>query len=361
MQRLFHKAPDQPLREVPPAELLRWKEAGGWIWFDGQGLDGSEVRHIADIFGLDALSIDDVTDEVVFPKVDEHSRYLFVVLHSVATRGESRIGTSELDLFIGNDFLVTFHRDAIPGIDWAAESARLHDHMAASPAGMAAGIAEVGNRRYLPLIDTLEDRIEGLEGIAVAADPMTLSESQALRRDVIVLRRIMGPQRDVLRNLSQLPSDLMPQPAARAFGSAYDHLFRLVESLDAARSLLAGVVETYRGAIAERTNEVMKVLTVFSAILLPLSLIAGIYGMNFIMIPGADLRWGFVGLAGLMAIFAAGAWLYFARRGFIGGPRLRDLPKAVGLGLVNIGVAPLRVVSRIVTGDLSGNDDDRAL
>jgi magnesium transporter len=167
---------------------------------------------------------------------------------------------------------------------------------------------------------------------------------------VIVLRRIVGPQSEVLHQLSQTPSDLLDDQTRRAFRDVYDNLFRVVRWLDASRALLSGVGETYRGAVAERTNEVMKILTVFSAILLPLALISGIWGMNFLNLPWARETWGFLTVMGVMMLIGVGLWLYFARLGFVGGPKLRDLPRSIGLGLVQIGTAPVRAMADALTG-----------
>ena len=120
------------------------------------------------------------------------------------------------------------------------------------------------------------------------------------------------------------------------FASVHDHYFRITESIDSARMILSGVFDTYRGTIAERTNDVMKLLTVFSVILLPLSLLAGLYGMNFEHIPELGWRWGYFILLGLMATIAAGLWRFFARRGFVGQARVGDIPGAVGRGLVDL-------------------------
>jgi len=105
-------------------------------------------------------------------------------------------------------------------------------------------------------------------------------------------------------------------------------------AVQAAPVLLASVLETYRGTVAERANEVMKVLTVFAAIVLPLSLIAGVYGMNFSHMPELLWRWGYLGVMILMLIVGVSLWVYFARRGFVGGPRLGAVPGVVGRGLV---------------------------
>ncbi len=133
---------------------------------------------------------------------------------------------------------------------------------------------------------------------------------------------------------------------------------RSLAALEAGRALLNSVIETYRGAVADQTNEIVRVLTVFSAIILPLTLIAGLWGMNFVEIPGAELEWGFWGLVGLMAVLVIGVWIYFSRRGFIGAPRLRELPRSVGLGLYTIGTAPIRVVAGGIRS--LGKTDDKS-
>jgi magnesium transporter len=332
-----------------PGQLAVARRDSEWVWLDLADPSAEELATVGEVFEFDALSLQDVLDETVFPKVDDHRAYLFVVLHGVVAEGQERITTGEFDFFLGPDFLVTAHRSPIVAVEWMADHVTQNAAMtAAGVAGIAAGIAEAGGRRYLPLLDALDERIEAIEELAIVADPQTLSESQALRRDVILLRRVLGPQRDVLRQLATSASPLLDERARRGFGDVYDHHFRLVESLDAARALLGSTVDTYRGAVAERTNEVMKVLTVFSAILLPLGLIAGLWGMNFSEIPASAERWGFVGILGVMAVIAVGLWLYFAQRGFVGGPRLRELPKAVGLGLIHVGTAPIRVVTGLV-------------
>lgn len=347
MQRLFHNPPTGAyLAECDPGQLDVCLQEGGWVWLDLTDPTPEEVRAVGSRFRLDLLSVQDVLDVTLLPKVDDHADYLFIVLHGVVIGDQQRLATDELDLFISRDFLVTVHETNVAAIDWVADHATTSDLLATSgPAGVAAAIAEAGSRRYLPLLDALDERINNVEDHAIVGDPRTLGESQALRRDVILLRRILGPQRAVMRQLAQSPSLVLDDAGRRAFADVYDHYFRLVESLDAARSLLGAVMETYRGAVAERTNEVMKVLTVFSVILLPLTLIAGLWGMNFANIPGADWGWGFVVLLGAMAILALGTWVYFVRRGFVGGQKLRKLPKAVGLSLVHLGSVPHRAMT----------------
>lgn len=321
---------------------------GGWVWLDVTDPDDDDLAGLESNFDFDPLSLDDLLDATLLPKVDDHGSYLFVVLHTVTTSGGLRLETHKLDMFVGPDFIVTVHRDEMVSIDWVANHIVDSDRLAADgPIRLAATIAEAGIRRYLPLLDALDARIDALEDHAIEGNPRTLGESHVLRRDAILLRRILGPQREVLFKLSQSPSPLVTESSRRAFADVYDHHYRLVESLDSARALLGSAVETYRGVVAEHTNEVMRVLTVFSAILLPLALIAGVWGMNFDRLPWSRAHWGFVGLIAAMAAIGTGLWVYFIRAGFVGGLKLRQVPRAVGLGLIHIGTAPLRVVAGI--------------
>jgi magnesium transporter len=347
MQRLFYVSPGaRKATERRPEELGHALAGDGWIWLDVTDPTDSDIAVVEAHFDFDPLCLDDLLDQTLLPKVDDHGAYLFVVLHTVSTLDGQRLHTQKLDLLVGRNFLVTVHKSPMISIDWVAGHAVESSHwVEEGPVRLSAAIAEVGIRRYLPLLDALEKRIDDLDDRAMDGDPHTLGESHVLRRDVIMLRKVLGPQREVLLNLSNTASPLMNESTRRAFSDVYDHHFRLVESFDSARALLASVVDTYRGVVELRTNEVMKVLTVFSAILLPLALIAGIWGMNFGDIPGYELRWGFIGLVAVMAIIAVSLWVYFVRRGFIGGVKLREVPRAVGLGLIHIGAAPLRVVA----------------
>ena len=193
---------------------------------------------------------------------------------------------------------------------------------AKDPRHLGARLTEFVGERYLPILDDLDAQILDLEDEAVDGDPSVLPDIHALRRDIAVLRRVLGPQRRVLEVLVRSEHGLGDKEA-RDLADAVDHHVRMVESLDSAHQMIGSVLDTYRGATAEKMNEVMKVLTVFSAIFMPLTLIAGIYGMNFEHMPELQQPWAYGMVLGAMAVLGAGLWLYFVRRGFIGGPKLR--------------------------------------
>jgi len=157
------------------------------------------------------------------------------------------------------------------------------------PDGAFARLAEAGARRFQPLIEAWKSECSTWKARAVAGDHTVIGEVQALRRDALMLRKIVGPLRDTFMRLGSEQLAGIGERARLRCQSVRDHYFRIAESLDTAQAVLGAVLETYRSTVAERTNEVMKVLTVFTAILLPLSLVAGIYGMNFAHMP--ELRW----------------------------------------------------------------------
>lgn len=362
MLRLFHApAEGGTLVERPAAELDAYRAAPGWIWLDATGSSPDEIKALGERFGFDTLALEDVLEPSHFPKIDDFGNYLFLVLHG-ATESHHRLATGELDAFLGADYLVTLHQEPSLAIDFAVEQAgRLETFARGGPDLMLARIAEWQGRRYLPIIEELDHRIEELESSSMEGHPSVIGEVQALRRDVSLLRRVVGPQREVLLTLSGEYSDLIDKRARLRFSSVYDHHYRLIETLDASRNMLGAVLDTYRSTVAERMNEVMKVLTVYAAILLPLSLLAGIYGMNFVNIPELEWRIGYFVLIGLMASIAIAQWVYFSRRGFIGGPSLRKLPGLVGRGLTSVALLPVRTVTTIidvVAGDEPPPRDD---
>ena len=298
----------------------------------------------------DALA--DILETTEYPKLHEYDGALFAISHSPAMT-EHRFTTNELDIYLTDRFLMTLHRQEIPGVEWTTQ----RDLKAyGSPGELLTDVLAAGAHRYLTLIDALGLQIEELEALAIAGEPEVLGAVQALRRDAITLRSLLAPERDMVRALSRAELDLAGS-VRRDLESVHDDYFRIVESLDTARALLGAVLDTYRSTVAERTNEVMKVLTVFSAIFLPLTLLAGIYGMNFATMPELSWRWGYAALVALMAVIGIGLWVYFSWRGFIGGPKIWRVDRVIGRGLgglVHLTTAPIRGVY----GLIGGNDDD---
>lgn len=339
----------------------------GWVWIDMAGEGPETIAEVCSSFHIPKAFIDEALAEASLPMIEERRDMIYVVLNAFRSTPQGRLTPSEVDLFLGPNFVISVHEGDI------VSTTTMHERFdqeigltVPTPSGLLAQLAMVGSRRLPTLIDRLEGQLDVLEELAMAADARALNEVYALRRDVIVMRRVLVPQRQIFDELAEPGGHpLVDEESRREFERVADYQSQVLESLETARSLLGSVLETYRGAVADRTNEIIRVLTVFSAILLPLTLISGIFGMNFLDIPLADHEYGFWIMLGAMAVLAAALWYYFGRRRFVGTPRLSDLPKAVGLGIYQVGTAPIRVVAegigstiRLVTGNQEERDDE---
>jgi magnesium transporter len=338
VRHLFHVAPGAAEAvAVDPGRLAEVRSAGGWVWLDVTGFAFDEVHQVGSDFGFDPLAVEDVLDWSQHPKVEEHSGYTFVVGHELSVAASDRLRTTEYNAFVAVDYLVTFHQEDLPGFVSGREHVVATGAMAESaPDLLWARVAEAGSSRFQPIAEGLEARIDDLEDHALAAKPSVPAEVLALRRDVQTLRSAVVAQREAFRVIARGDLPGISPRGARRLGHVFDDFNRLAEVLEGSRLLLGSVLETYRSTVAERANDVMKVLTVFSAIILPLSLVAGIYGMNFRNMPELRTRWGYFIVVGTMVVVAVTLWLYFARRGFVGGPKFHRVPKVVGRGLVDL-------------------------
>jgi magnesium transporter len=350
--RLFTKAPSGTIVEQVLAASADLPETG-WRWLDVDATSLDEVFAISRRLGLDALVVEDLVEATLSPKVDDHDDFLFVVLHELGI-ADHRIATHELDALLFPDLLVTFHSEELPALEWViAEAAGMAQMADGGTDRMLARVADAVVRRYLPVVEEMEERVEDLEERAILADPSVVSEVLALRRDAVTLRRVLAPQRDAAAEISRSDHPVVTDRARRRFADVFDTTAQATDLLDSARLMLGSILETYRSTVAERTNEAMQTLTVFAAILLPLSLVAGIYGMNFAHMPELSWRWAYAAVLGAMAVLAVALWVYFARRGFVGEPRLRRVPVALvrgvgrgARGVAGLATAPVHLVIR---------------
>lgn len=345
--------PSGPL--VPVGQgLMPGRLAGAaWVWVDVTAPTTEVALELGERFRLPDHIVEDALDAGVFPKWEDHDDRLLAVFH-LPTTGDDQVDTLPVVCLVGADLLLTFHPGPHAGLDWLLEAVTQYAVLTeGGPDRMLGRLAEFAAREFLPLVEECDVAFDALADRALQGDPAVLPDTQALRRDAATMRSVLGPQREVALSLASAPSELLSEEARRRLRDAYDRHHRLVEELDTARMLLATVADTYRAAVAERTNDAMKVLTVFSATLLPLSLIAGIYGMNFQNMPELDERWAYPAALSLMAVVAAGLWLYFVRRGFVGRPRVPRVSRRVGRGLVGVARAPARTVGALVLRPLT--------
>ena len=330
--------------EVEPTPAL---PVSGWVWLDiiAGPDDIDELADLAEQLGLDALAVRDTVEDVDLPKVDDFSTCVLVVLHALS---EERIETYELDCFLSERCLVTIHDQRSPSVDALWEGVRDRPELASGGADEAlARLADVATRRLVSVLEVFDDRNEELIQLALRADADFLPEIIAVRSDLAALRRAVHPQREALDVLRRLTSLLLSDSGRRRFSDVFDTASRAAQGVDGARTALAETLDAYRGAEARQATEVTKVLTVYAAIMLPLSLVAGFFGMNFVELPLIDRRAGWLVVTGLMAFIAILSLGVFVSLGWTRRPSGRTAGALLGRGLVEAARAPAQLVGAV--------------
>ncbi len=313
--------------------------AGIVFWLDVITTDADELDRLGERFNFDPAAIEDILDIEQLPKFENYDDHLFVVLHALTSEGE-RIDTVEVDCFVASNLMVTVSSKPVTGINWLWRSVQTHAQMGSLAADeLFAQLAEVIGRRYLEVIAEFEARIDDIADDALEADPDVLGDIQVLRREETTVRKVLRPQRLVLANLRRGTIAVLGPESLVMLGDAYDVHNQVVESLSSARALLSDALDTYRGAAADRQATATTILAVYSAILLPLTLITGWYGMN-IAIPGDQYRYGWEIVIAIMGVLALLSFAAFVKAGFIRPPELRR--ETVLRGLAGAAKAPVK-------------------
>ncbi len=312
---------DGALRETSSADDVRKAHAGQQlIWVDLQTQTPETEALLADTFKLHSLTIDDIWSDRVSPKVEEFADYVYVLVHAVARKGGAgSIDLRELDLVIGGNFVLTHDHtgDTTNQLrDDLLQSSRV---LSRGPAWLAYALLDRLIDAYLPVIDCFDDEIETLEDdvLAKAGTPegnAVLSQILTLKRALQGLRRVSVHQREVLLRLSRGEFALIPEETLPYFRNVNDHFVRVGDLADSYRDLVTSALEAYLSVQSNRMNQVMKTLTLISTVMLPITFIAGVFGMNFDNMPELHWRFGYLYAVGLMASVALGVVLWFRHK-----------------------------------------------
>ena len=304
------------------------KDENGLLWVDFQGTPPeSDEPILREVFGFHPLAIDDALQESHIPKLDDWADYLYIVLHSVTFNGElgqEEVGTLELDIFLGNNYLVTHHDQPISSIDRLWDSG-LRDvrRLESGPDYLLYWLIDELVASYMPVIEEIDNAIDLAED-KVFADPTpdTLERILALKRSALHLRRIIGPQREVLNKLARDDYRVIDVAARIYFRDVYDHLVRMQDITESIRDMVSSTLETYLSVINNRMNDIMKTLTVITTIFMPIAFLTSFFGMNFFqpVVPALD-AWtrmpAFVITMVLMILSPIGMLVWMRRRGWM--------------------------------------------
>ena len=297
-----------------------------WIELERQSPEADAVLAQLEIH---PLTIEDIYGSGSQPKIDDFPNYLYVVVHGIGSAKRKKLDLVEVDILIGENWLLTHDRTGLVVDDVGTDLDHSPRMLAKGAAWLAHGVLDRLVDRYLPVIDELDTEIERLENdvIEKAGTPRgkgVLERILAFKRTLQVLRRMSVHQREILLKLSRGEYEEIPADALPFYRDVYDHFLRIQDITEGYRDLVTSALDAYLSVQSNRMNEIVKTLTLMSTVMLPLSFIAGLYGMNFkgeaspYNMPELGWKYGYEFALGLMVLVAVGIVIWFKHKGYIG-------------------------------------------
>ena len=298
------------------------REPDRFVWIGVQEPDEPLLRTLQQAFGLHDLAVEDALCAHQRPKLEEYGDSLFVVLRTaqLEPEGNHRVAFGETHIFVGPRFILTVRHG--PSVSYAGVRQRCESTpmlLRKGPGFVLYAIMDFVVDHYFPIVDALEDELDGLEE-AIFAGSFSQATSEriySLKRDLVGLKRAVSPLVEVCNRLVRFDVKIVPEDARLYFRDVYDHVIRINETIDNLRELLTTALEANLSLIAVRQNEVMKQLGAWGAIIAVPTLIAGVYGMNFEFMPELHWRWAYPIVGGLMVAASVALYVQFKRAGWL--------------------------------------------
>lgn len=286
-------------------QALRDKEA--LLWVDLENPDDFEIECLVEIFNFHDLAIDDCLNDLSQPKVDDYDEYLFLVLHAVNLEGGSgqeELLTVEINIFLGPNFVVTFHKGPIQSVTQIRElaSKKPETFIGQGPDKLVYYLLDYLVEKYQPVLDLYDAQVDLLEEeIFNQTKSEQLSDIMKLKKDLFHFRRTVAPQRDTINFLTRTDTGFIRPENMPYFRDVFDHLFRIYGMIEGLHEAVTGLMQVYFSYSSHKLNDSIKRMTVMATITMPPVVIASIYGMNFEHMPELSMPFGYFGSLILMA------------------------------------------------------------
>ncbi len=324
-QKLFIEAFDYDENQYTESELSNIEEAFGFkhtnskTWINLNGLNHiKDIETLGKHYNLHHLVLEDVVNISQRPKIDEYEDYLFIVLKMLYYDKNDAIVSEQVSFILGKNYVLTFQESEGDVFDSVRDRIRMAKgrvrHMESDY--LLYVLIDAVVDYYFNIIEVLGDKIEDFETEIFSgnASEDASKNIQDLKREILRVRRTIFPLREVISRIEKNDNKLIQQKTITYFRDIYDHLIQVSENIDIYREMIWSLMDMYMTTISNKMNEVMKVLTIMASIFIPLTFIAGIYGMNFDYIPELHYKYSYFILWGVMIILFVGMLIYFKRK-----------------------------------------------
>ncbi len=292
-----------------------------WINLDGTQ-DADLLGQIGEKFGIHPLALEDVINRGQRPKLEDFGEYLYITLRMPKkAEASSPIDTEQINILLGSKFVMTIHDSGDPFgpvIQRIKENKGRIRKMQADY--LAYALIDLIVDQHFPIMDLIADQIEVLEDeVQESASPVIVRRIRSIKRDLILVRSSIWPMREVINSLEREEPELIAESTKLFLRDVYDHTIQIADIVESYRDILSEMFNIYLSVKADNTNEVMKILTIFATIFIPLTFVAGIYGMNFEFMPELKWRYSYFVMIGVMLVITVVMLRFFRKRGWLGG------------------------------------------
>jgi len=307
-------------RTEPSVKSIVWDKL---TWINIEQPTDTETKYLAENYPFHPLDLDDCLSKIQLPKIDEYEEYFFMVFHFPVFNPQARVTTSsQVSVFVGEDYLITLHQGELKPLVSFFKSCQVNEKARQESMGRSSGyllylILDRLVNYCFPILNKIGDNIEEVEDRIFRDNPRgTVADVAILRRDIISFRRIIRPQTEAVESLEQKEWPIFKEDPEIYFGDIADHLRKIRDTLEDYKEVVEGLSDTNNALTSFRINEVIRVLTIISTIMLPLTLIASVLGMNIYPMP-VDSPAAFAGILVAMVVIIVGMLAFFRSRRWI--------------------------------------------
>ena len=292
------------------------------LWINVDGLDQIEViEKLGSYFNIHPLTLEDVLNTGQRPKMDDYGSYIYTVLKMMLLDKEkNEIIIDQVSIIFGYNYILSFQEREVDVFDPLRERLK-------NPASrlrkngvdyLAYGLIDAVIDNYFVILEHFGEEIEELEDeLVIHPSPETIKTIQKYKRDMIILRKSVWPLRELINGLQKIESELIKETTQIYLRDIYDHTIQVIDSVEDFRDILSSMVDVYLSSLSNKMNDIMKVLTVIATIFIPLTFVAGVYGMNFEYMPELQWRWGYPAILLFMATVGAIMFSYFKKKRWV--------------------------------------------
>jgi len=312
-------------RSPTQVDVISVEEAAGLLagpevalWFDLDTPTQAELDFLEKHLKIHHLTVEDIVNQNQRAKIESFEGYVYLAIHPLIRKNDLEVEPVEVDLLLGHNWIVTARYGPVPGlVENSSFHERLNYALARGADFLLYTVVDLIVDSYFPLLDQIDDEIDSLEDKLIQqADVEDMNRLLTMKRSLVHIRRAVAPQREAFNQLTRHDFPFVRPEHTVYFRDVYDHLIRITDELDSLRDILSGALEVHLSSISNQLNVTMKRLTAWGTIFVVITAIAGVYGMNFEVMPELKWRYGYPAAIAFMAVISGGLFFYFKKKDY---------------------------------------------